>query len=465
MRLEKDFIGELSIPDGKYYGIHTARALENFGDNRERTDPYFIKAFLLVKKAAATVNETLGYLPKDKSQPVIKAIDKLLESADYSDIVVSPFSGGAGTSLNMNINEVITNYALETAGFSKGNYGVINPLDHVNMHQSTNDTYPTAFKTAVLFYLSDLENDLIKLQESLQQKEKDFSYCVKLGRTELMDALPMTVGMQFSAYAEAIGRDRWRIFKSNERMKTMNLGGTAIGTGFNAPQDYIFRVTDELKKLSGLSITRAENLVEATQNLDTVVEVSGMLKCLAVNLIKIAEDLRFMSSGPDGGIGEFILPAVQEGSSIMPGKVNPVIPEFITQTGMLVMTNDLAISQAAAKGNLELNQFYPLVSYLLLKNFSMLKTAVIKLDKLVICGLRLNEEKITANLVSSMAIFTYLSQSIGHKKASELYIASRKQKKTPRETVLESKILTEKQYDELMKPEKFRMTGFKNKSS
>lgn len=461
MRVEKDFLGEKQIPDDKYYGIHTARGLENFGDNGERTDAYFIKAYLLVKKAAAIANEKLNYLAKEKADAIKKAVDRLLMKSDFSDFCVSPYSGGAGTSLNMNINEVIANHALEIIGAKKGNYSLLDPLNDVNMHQSTNDTYPTAFKTAVLFYLKDLEEAVIKLQESLQQKETEYSGVVKLGRTELMDALPMTVGMQFSAYSEAIGRDRWRIFKSNERIKTMNLGGTAIGTGFNAPQDYIFGVTDELKKLAGLSITRAENLVDATQNLDTVVEVSGMLKCLAVNLMKIAEDLRFMSSGPDSGIGEFILPAVAEGSSIMPGKVNPVIPEFVSQTAILAMNNDLAISQAAAKGNLELNQFYPLVSYLLLKNFSMLKTAVVKLDTLVIRGLKLNMEKITANLDNSMAIFTYLSQSIGHEKASELYIESRKQKKTPRETILESKVLTEKQYDDLVKPEKFRMLGFK----
>lgn len=461
MRTEKDFLGSMPIADDKYYGIHTARALENFGDNGERTDPYFIRAFLFVKKAAATANAALGYLPENISGPVIAAIDAMTAANDYRDIAVNPLSGGAGTSLNMNVNEVIANHALEAAGRAKGDYAFINPVDHVNMHQSTNDVYPSAFKIAVLYFLKDLEEAVIKLQESLQAKEKEFSDVIKLGRTELMDALPITVGMQFSAYSEAMGRDRWRIFKSNERIKTLNIGGTAIGTGFNAPQDYIFRVIDCLKKLTGLSITRAENLVDATQNLDTVVEVSGMLKCLAVDLMKISEDLRFMSSGPGGGIGEFTLPAVQEGSSIMPGKVNPVIPEFVSQACILAMTNDLAISQAAAKGNLELNQFYPLAAYLLLKNLSTLKIAAEKLDTLCIRGLKINAEKIAANLEDSMAIFTFLAQFLGHEKASELYLASKNGKKTPRETVLDSRILTEKQYDDLISPEKFRMLGFK----
>ena len=292
----------------------------------------------------------------------------------------------------MNVNEVIANHALERAGRAKGDYGFIHPLEHVNLHQSTNDTYPTALRVAMLIYLERLETGLVALQQALQEKEREFSDVVRLGRTELQDALPMTAGMQFAAYAEAIGRDRWRIFKARERIKVVNLGGTAIGTGFGAPQKYIFTVIEKLRAVTGLSITRAENMVEATQNLDSLVEVSGLLKTLAVNLLKIAEDLRLLSSGPAGGFAEVVLPAVQEGSSIMPGKVNPVILEFVSQTALLVMGNDSVIAQAAGLGNLELNQFYPLAATLMLDNMRGLELAVNRLRTKAVEGLELNRE-------------------------------------------------------------------------
>jgi aspartate ammonia-lyase len=460
MRQEKDFLGTKEIPDECYYGINTARALENFGFGGE-IDRYFLKAYLLVKKACALANKDIKCLDQNKSDAIISAIDEMLDKQLYSDICVNPLSGGAGTSINMNINEVIANRALEMAGMNKGEYSYLSPLDDVNMHQSTNDTFPTALKTALLFYLNDLEAVFTSLQESLQAKEKEFAHIVKLGRTEMQDALPLTVGMQFSAYSEAVGRDRWRIFKSRERIKTVNLGGTAIGTGFNAPREYIWKAADKLKELTGLNISRAENLIDATQNLDSIVEVSGIIKAAAVNLMKMAEDFRLLSSGPEGGLGEFILPAMQEGSTIMPGKVNPVIPEFVTQSCLQVMANDMTLTMASAMGNLELNQFYPLVAHMVLMNFRLVREAASALDLKVVRGIKLNESKITHNLTNSVAIMTYLSQFIGHDKAAQVYEKHKNTGKSAREILAEDGILTPDKYDELVKPDRMMMLGFK----
>ncbi len=451
MKKVKDFIGEKEIPDDAKYGINAARAYENFGDFGDRTDPLLIKAYLQVKKACALANLENNYLNKIKAEKIISAIDMIINSNDFSAVIINPVSGGAGTSLNMNINEFIAS----TAGND------INPVDDVNMHQSTNDTYPTAFKIAILYYLKDLENALKDFQSTLQTKENEFSNIIKLGRTELMDALPITVGMQFSAYSEAIARDRWRIFKAAERIKTVNLGGTAIGTGFGAPQKYIFTVIRKLQEITGLNISRAENMIDSTQNLDSVVEVMAIIKSLAVNLNKISEDLRIMSSGPEGGFGEFILPAVQEGSSIMPGKTNPVIPEFVNQIALLVIGNDAVISAAAAKGNLELNQFLPLISTLSLKNMRMLVQAVKSLDKLCIKDIKVNENRIKNNLSDSVAVLTYLAQYIGHNKASELYLKYKAGQKDIKKLLVEEGALTSQQYDELMSPDKIRIIGYK----
>ncbi len=451
MRKERDFLGEREIREDALYGIHAWRAFENFGDIGERTDPVFVRSYLLVKKACALANRETGFLDGKKADSILQAIDGLLERGDFHDVLINPLSGGAGTSLNMNINEIVANSCREE----------VDPADDVNLHQSTNDTYPTAFKTALMFYLQELEQALTGLQDTLQKKEKEFGDVVKLGRTELMDALPITVGMQFSAYAEAVARDRWRVFKARERIKTVNLGGTAIGTGFNAPQKYIFCAIGKLQEVTGLNLSRAENMVDATQNLDGVVEVMAIVKALAVNLHKIAEDLRILSGGPEGGIGELILPPVQEGSSIMPGKANPVIPEFVLQISLLVIGNDSVISTAAAGGNMELNQFYPLISTLSLKNMRMLLQAVLSLDRRCLAGITVDRERIRAHLSDSMAILTYLSQYLGHAKASELYLRHRAGEKDLKKLILQSGALTESRYEELLQADKIRMLGYK----
>lgn len=461
MRTEYDFLGSLQIDDACYFGIHAQRAFNNFGDTGQRHDPVFLTAYLQVKKAAALANRDLGYLDPERSGHILSAIDRIVSGGSFDDFIVNPLAGGAGTSLNMNVNEVVANHALELAGRPKGDYGYIDPLQHVNLHQSTNDTYPTALKTAVLVYLERLAAALTGLQERLQEKERAFADVVRLGRTELQDALPMTAGMQFSAWAEAIGRDRWRIFKARERIKVVNLGGTAIGTGFGAPQNYIFTVVDKLRSVTGLPLARAENMVDATQNLDSIVEVSGLLKTLAVNLLKISEDLRLLSSGPAGGFAEIVLPSVQEGSSIMPGKVNPVMLEFVSQAALLAIGNDGVIAQAAGLGNFELNQFYPLAATLLLANLRSLELAVGRLEAKAVAGLELKSEKIAQNLSDSIAVVTFLAQHIGHGEASGIYLKHLATKQPLRQLILEGGMLSPNDLDRLLSPENIRMMGIK----
>lgn len=461
MRIERDGLGSIEISDHSLHGIHTQRALENFGDIGERHDPLLIRSYLLVKKACACANAELGYLDEEKAGFIVQAIDDLLQNGPDASIVVNPIAGGAGTSLNMNINEVIANRALDLAGRPRGDYAYIHPIDHVNLHQSTNDTYPSALRVAILMRLQRLENSLVRLQSSLQEKEREYEGILRLGRTELMDALPMTAGMQFAAYAEAVARDRWRTFKARERIKVLNIGGTAIGTGFNAPQRYIFLVIQRMRDLTGLTITRAENMVDATQNLDPIVEVSGLVKACAVNLMKISEDLRLLSSGPTGGIGEIVLPPVQEGSSIMPGKVNPVMCEFASQIALLVMGYDGVVSHACALGNLELNQFLPLVAHIVLKELSLLEFAVDRFEEKVVRGLDLDRERIAANLNDSLAILTYLTRYIGHDAAAKVYRIKQQDGRSIKEIIVSERILTQQQYDELVSPERIRMMGYR----
>jgi len=355
-REEKDFLGTTKIPQEAYWGIHTYRAVENFGVSGYKTHSKFIKAFGYVKLACALVNKDLNKWEVSKSKAIIEACEELIQGKFYDQIVVDLIQGGAGTSLNMNINEVIANRALEILGKNKGEYEFVDPIEDINLYQSTNDVYPTALKIACILLLRKLEKEVIALQESFQEKEKEFADIVKVARTQLMDAVLITLGKEFSAYAEAVSRDRWRIYKCEERLRVVNIGGTAVGTGLSAPRKYIFAVVDKLRDLTGIGLARAENLVENTQNLDVFAEVSGILKAHATSLIKISNDLRLMNSGPAAGLGEIKLPPVQTGSSIIPGKVNPVIPEMVAQVGMKVLGNDVIINQCVAGGQFELNQ-------------------------------------------------------------------------------------------------------------
>ena len=465
MRIEKDWLGTVEIPDDAYWGNETARAMENFAISDYRLPPVFIKSFAYVKLACAKVNHQLGFLPDDIFGAISWACQQLIDGNFHDQIVVDAMQGGAGTSTNMNFNEVIANLALEKLGISKGTFENIHPLHHVNLHQSTNDVYPTALKLAVLFLLKDLEKVVGVLQTELQAKEMEFKDIVKLGRTQLQDAVPMTLGMTFGAWSEAIARDRWRIFKSRERIKVVNLGGTAIGTGLNAPRKFIFKAAEELRRLTGLNISRSENLVDATQNLDPFVEISGMLKACAVNLLKISNDLRILASGPGGGIAEIILPARQKGSTIMPGKVNPVLPEMMAQVAIKVMANDNIVAQTAGLGNLELNQFLPLLAFSIIESLSLLSRSIPKFTELCIKGIRANAGKCRYNVEHSHALATVLVNKFGYAKVEKLIGKSVENKKKIAEILLEEKLLSPAEIDELLAPANMYKLGFDDEKS
>ncbi|HVP13350.1 MAG TPA: aspartate ammonia-lyase [Phycisphaerae bacterium] len=458
-RTENDLLGERRVLTRALHGIYTQRAIENFPLARRPVHRALVHAYGAVKLACARTNRALGVLPEAKADAIESACREMMDGRLDEHIVVDTLQGGAGTSTNMNVNEVLANRALQLLGKAPGDYAAVSPLDDVNLHQSTNDTYPTALRVAAIQQLRILEREVVSLVEAFQVKEKHFAHIVKVGRTQLQDAVLTTLGREMSAYAEALGRDRWRIYKCEERLRVVNLGGTAIGTGLAAPREYIFRVVDELRDITGLGLARAENLVEATQNADVFVEVSGILKACASNLLKIASDLRLMSSGPDAGFGEIRLPARQAGSSIMPGKINPVIPEAVSQAAMMVMANDQAIAQACSLGNLELNAFLPLIADALLGSLDLLANACSILRRHCIEGMEADEERCRQNVEGATACVTALVPALGYELAQTVAEAARTEGKTIRAIVVERGLLTSQQFDELISPEAVMRLG------
>ncbi|MFL0250042.1 aspartate ammonia-lyase [Clostridium neuense] len=458
-RLEKDLLGEDEIPESAYYGINAKRAEANFNINDKKVNINLIYAIVTIKKAAAIAHKKLKELPNKKADAIIKACDEILEGNLENEFITNFLQGGAGTSTNMNVNEVIANRAIELLGGEKGDYSIVRPIEDVNMSQSTNDVYPTALRIASIKLLRPLADALSKLQESLQIKEDKFSDIITLGRTELMDALPMMVGQQFGAYAKAISRDRWRIYKVEERLREINLGGTAMGTGLNASEKYIFTVTDVIQDLTGLGLSRSDYMMDVTQNMDVFVEVSGLLKSAAVNLMKISNDLRLLASGPNGGFGEYKLQEVQAGSSIMPGKVNPVICEMTAQVSMRVIANDTAITLAASQGQLQLNAFSPLICESLLESLELLTNAVRIFEDKCISSINVNEEKCKKNLESSTSVVTALVHHIGYKKASEIAQKSIKENKTIKEILISENILPREIIEEILNPYEITKPG------
>lgn len=460
MRRESDALGELDVPIGAYYGIHTVRAAANFPFSGYGLRAPFIKALAQVKQACAITNATLGHLDRERSEAIVAACRELENGTLHDQIIVDAFQGGAGTSTNMNINEVIANRAEELLGGVPGEYARVHPIRHVNMHQSTNDVYPTALKVATLSLLTDLEKNVSKLQERLQDKEHEFRDVVKVGRTELMDGVPMTLGMTFGAFADAVARDRWRIFKSRERIKKVNLGGTAIGTGLGAPRDYVLKVTEALRNICALPVSRAENLVDATQNMDPVVEVSGMLKAYAANLMKISSDLRLLSSGPATGIGEISLPPLQAGSSIMAGKINPVMPEAVTQVALKVMGNDQTLGLAAGMGQLELNHLMPLIAHTVLESLTLLVNATKGLAQDCIPGITANSQHSLNNVEQSHALATVLVPVLGYERVETILSDARDSGRTIREEIIHQGIASREVVDGLLSPKRLCKLGF-----
>ena len=413
-RIEHDMLGEVSVPGGVYWGIHTRRAMINFSSGTGRVPGVLIQALARVKKACAQANRDLGYLPSEKAAAVLAACDEVAAGGLADQFPLDVLQGGAGTSTNMNVNEVIANRGLELMGRLRGDYGALHPLEDVNLHQSTNDVYPTAVKVAAIFELRRLSGAVAALQGVFQRKEKEFAGIVTLGRTEMQDAVPMTLGAQFSGWAEAVSRDRWRIFKCEERLRVVNLGGTAVGTGIGAPRDYIFLVIEKLRDVTGLGVCRGENPVGETMNADVFVEVSGILKAHAVDILKIAHDLRVLNM-----LGEIRLPAVQAGSSIMPGKVNPVILEAASQAALRVIANDGLVTEAAGRATGQIVEFMPLLADAFLGSLALLNnTAQMLMPHIE--GIEADEVRCRYYVEHSRMIITAFLSSVGYDRCHAL---------------------------------------------
>ncbi|MHB9156023.1 MAG: aspartate ammonia-lyase [Endomicrobiales bacterium] len=451
-RKEKDLLGEKEIPVDAYYGIHTLRAKENFSISGYRVNPALIRALAMVKKSCAEANAELGFLDRRKAGAIAAACDEVAEGELEDQFPVDALQGGAGTSTNMNLNEVVANRAIELLGGKKGEYALVHPLEDVNLHQSTNDTYPTALKIAALYKVRELSRKIADLQGALQKKEREFSDVVAIGRTELQEAVPLTLGAEFSAFAEALSRDRWRTFKCEERLRVVNIGGTAVGTGLGAPRSYIFLVIEKLRQGTALGLSRGENTVDQTANADNIVEVSGMLKAHASNLLKTANDLRLLNL-----LGEIELPRVQAGSSLMPGKVNPVLLESAMSAGMKVMANDGALASAVSRGTLQISEFLPLAAFSLLESLDLLINVNGMLARHAE-GIRANAGRCREYFDNSPTLVTAFVPHIGYEKASELIKGFPASKLSVRAFL--AKKLGKKLVDRVLSPRKLTALGY-----
>jgi aspartate ammonia-lyase len=455
VRLEHDSLGERELPNDVYYGVQTQRALENFSISGVRLHNFehMIEALAFVKKAAALANGELGVLTAKQTQAISEACDELLSGKLHEHFVVDMFQGGAGTSTNMNANEVIANRGLELMGHEKGEYEHLHPNDHVNGSQSTNDAYPTAIKLAVLLSLQDLLGAMSELQDALRTKGDEFADVLKMGRTENQDAVPMTLGQEFSAYAEMIDSGMAALKRNSEEFLFINMGATAIGTGLNSPPGYADLVTKKLREVSGFQVQKADNLVEATQDCGAFAQMSGTLKRAAVQISKICNDLRWLSSGPRCGLNEINLPPMQPGSSIMPGKVNPVIPELVNQICYQIIGYDTIVSMAAEASELELNMAEPVMAYDLLHGLMILKNACITLTSRCISGITANREICRGYVERSIGLVTALNPVLGYERSASIAKEALKTGGNVYDLVLEKGWLTKDQLDDMLKPE------------
>ncbi len=455
-RLEKDSIGELEVPCDAYYGVQSLRGARNFHIIEQGLNPDFVKNMARIKKAAAIVNRDIGELAPDKADAIIRACDEVADGKFLSDFIVDAIQGGAGTSANMNANEVIANRAIELLGGEKGNYSIVHPNDDVNMAQSTNDVIPTAGKMTVIDLLRPLLANMKNLRDAFLAKAEEFDGVIKMGRTQMQDAVPIRLGQEFTAYATVISRDIKRITNAEREMHFTNMGGSAIGTSVNVEPAYLERIAPTLSEVAGYELESAPDLIDATQNLDSFAVISSALKICALNLSKIANDLRLMSSGPRTGFGEINLPAKQNGSSIMPGKVNPVIPEVVNQVAFLVMGHDLTISAAVEAGQLELNAFEPVLFVQLFESIKALTAAVDTFTVNCISGITANENTCRRNVDNSTGVITTLVPLIGYQRAADIAKESLKTGEGVRSIVLREQLLTPAELDEAFDP--FAMT-------
>jgi aspartate ammonia-lyase len=451
-RTEKDFLGERRIPDDAYYGIQTLRGQENFhitGMPMSR-EPYFVKAFGYVKKAAAMANRDLGVLDARIADAMIRACDRLIAGEMLDQFITDFIQGGAGTSTNMNANEVIANLALESLGHKKGEYQYVNPNDHVNFGQSTNDVYPTAFHLGLILRLGTYMEALGQLQEAFFAKGREFDQVLKMGRTHLQDAVPMSLGAEFHGWGTTIGEEVKRIAEVRQLLLGVNLGATAIGTTVTAAPGYPALAVKHLSDLTGIKFSLAEDLIEATSDTGDYVLLSGVLKHTSTKLTKICNDLRLLASGPRCGLNEINLPQMQPGSSIMPGKVNPVIPEVVNQTGFLVIGLDLTVTLAASAGQLQLNVMEPVITFALFASITAMERAVTSLRVHCVQGITANAERTRDMVLSSLGIVTLLKPSLGYKQCAELAREGYETGKSMHDiVVLERKLLTQQKWDEI----------------
>ena len=454
-RKESDSIGTLDVPADAYYGVQTLRGAENFKITGVKTNYAFIKNVVRIKKAAAKVNAQFGYLDEKIADAIVEACKEVLNGKFKKDFISDAVQGGAGTTVNMNVNEVLANRATELLGGEKGTY-LCHPNDHVNLSLSTNDVIPTAGKMTTIELSKTLLRNLEELVDALEEKAKEFDGVIKMGRTQLQDAVPVRLGQEFSAYASALKRDCKRIENALLEMHSVNLGGSAIGTAVNVGEGYLKNIVPKLSEICKMELSQADDLLDSTQNLDCFVSVSGSLKACAVNLSKMCNDLRLLSSGPKTGFGEITLPARQNGSSIMPGKINPVIPEVVSQVAFLVIGNDATVAIAASNGQLELNAFGPVIFYKLFDSITCLANAVKTLTVNCIRDIKANEERCRELLDSSVGMVTALCPYLGYKKSAEIAKEALKTNVKVKELVLKYKLMDEETLDKILDP--FSMT-------
>ncbi len=454
-RIEHDLLGEREVPNEHYYGIQTLRALENFKFTGIPISnyPQLINSLAYIKKAAAMTNSELGLLKPPLAHAITRACDLIIAGQFLHEFVVDVMQGGAGTSTNMNANEVIANLALEQMGYEKGRYDILHPLNHVNMSQSTNDVYPTAMRLTLSQKMDDLLREMERVRQALADKGKEFADVIKMGRTQLQDAVPMTLGQEFGAWAVTVGEDIERVWEAQALIREINLGATAIGTGLNAHPDYAPLVTVKLAEISGVPVIISQNLVEATQDTGAYVQLSGVLKRVAVKLSKICNDLRLLSSGPRAGLHEINLPAMAPGSSIMPGKVNPVIPEVVNQVAYEVIGNDLTVTLAAEAGQLELNAMEPVIAYNLFSSLDLLGRACHTLTERCIIGITANREICRKMVENSIGLVTALNPYIGYEKSTEIANLALATGESVYKIVLEKGYLSKAELDDILSPE------------
>lgn len=458
-RTEKDFLGEKKIPADVYYGIQTLRAAENFPITGYKIHEEMIKALAVVKKAAALANMETKRLYKGLGDAIVQAADEILEGKLHDQFIVDPIQGGAGTSMNMNANEVIGNRALELLGHNKGEYIHLSPNTHVNMSQSTNDVFPTAIHISTLKLLEKLLDTMEYMLDAFKKKARDFDHVIKMGRTHLQDAVPIRLGQEFEAYSRVIERDIKRIKQSRQHLYEVNMGATAVGTGLNADPRYIENVVKHLAEISGLPLVGADHLVDATQNTDAYTEVSAALKVCMMNMSKIANDLRLMASGPRAGLAEISLPARQPGSSIMPGKVNPVMAELINQIAFQVIGNDHTICLASEAGQLELNVMEPVLVFNLLQSISIMNNGFRSFTDHCVAGIEANEKRLKAYVEKSAGVITAVNPHLGYEAAARIAREAILTGQSVRDLCLQNDVLTEEELDLILNPYEMTKPG------